>query len=123
MTTLQKEEIMESFTVQGHQLVDQVKRLLHEGNVRRVRIKQDDRVIVEFPLTVGLVGAALAPVLAAVGAVAALLTECTIEIERVEDGAADGAGAAAIAPPASEEEHEALGGTWPRTHEPPKGGV
>ncbi len=72
----------ESFKVTSEQLVDAVKKLLHEGNVRRVVIKQDARTIAEFPLTVGVIGAVLAPVLAAVGALAAVLTECTIEVER-----------------------------------------
>ena len=73
----------ESFKVAATELVDSVKRLIHEGNVRRVIIKQDGRTVVEFPLTVGVIGAVLAPVLAAVGALAAVLTECTIEVERV----------------------------------------
>ena len=72
----------ESFKVAAGQLVDAVKTLLHEGNVRRIVIKQDGRTIAEFPLTVGVVGAVVAPVLAAVGAIAAVLTECTIEVER-----------------------------------------
>ena len=79
--------IKESFKVTGAQLVDTVRRLLHEGNVRRVIIKQGDRSIVEFPLMVGLVGAVLAPVLAAVGAIAAVLTECTVEVERTVEPA------------------------------------
>jgi Domain of unknown function (DUF4342) len=74
----------ESFKVAADQLVDAVKKLLHEGNVRRVIIKHDGRTIVEFPLTIGVVGTVLAPVLAAVGAIAALLTECTLEVERTE---------------------------------------
>jgi hypothetical protein len=73
----------ESFKVAADQLVDAVKKLLHEGNVRRVIIKQDGRSIVEFPLTVGVIGAVLAPVLAAVGAIAAVVTDCTVEVERV----------------------------------------
>jgi hypothetical protein len=72
----------ESFKVAGGQLVDEFKRLVHEGNVRRVIIKQGGTPVAEFPLTVGLVGAALAPAVAAVGAIAALVTECTIEVER-----------------------------------------
>ena len=72
----------ESFKVAADQLVDAVKRLVHEGNVRRVIIKQEGRTVVEFPLTVGVVGTVLAPVLAAVGAIAAFMTECTIEVER-----------------------------------------
>ena len=75
----------ESFKVTGAQIVDKMKKLVHEGNVRRVVIKQDERTIVEFPLTVGVVGAMLAPVLAAAGAIAALVTECTIEVERSAD--------------------------------------
>ncbi len=73
----------ESFKVAADQLVDAVKRLVREGNVRRVIIKQEGRTVVEFPLTVGVVGTVLAPVLAAVGAIAAYMTECTIEVERI----------------------------------------
>ena len=72
----------ESFKVAADQLVDAVKKLLHEGNVRRIVIKQDGRTIAEFPLSIGVVGAVFAPLLAAVGALAAVLTECTIEVER-----------------------------------------
>lgn len=75
----------ESFKVAGAQLVDAVKKLVHEGNVRRVIIKQGDHVVVEFPLTVGVVGTVLAPVLAAIGAVAAMMKECTLEVERVAE--------------------------------------
>jgi uncharacterized protein DUF4342 len=77
---------MQTFTetvkVTGAQLVDAIKRLVHEGNVRRVIIKQGDKVVAEFPLSVGVVGAVFAPVLAAVGAIAALINDCTLEIER-----------------------------------------
>ena len=83
----------ESFKVAANELVDSVKRLIHEGNVRRVIIKQDGRSVVEFPLTVGVVGTVIAPVLAAVGAIAAVLTECTIEVERTA-GSDDKRGAA-----------------------------
>jgi hypothetical protein len=72
----------ESFRVKGDQLVAQVLRVVHEGNVRRVVIKQGERTIAEFPLTIGVVGALAAPVLAALGALAALLTDCTLHIER-----------------------------------------
>ncbi len=75
----------ESFKVAADQVVDAVKKVVHEGNVRRVIIKQDARTIAEFPLTVGVIGAVLAPVLAAVGAIAAVVTDCTIEVERVVD--------------------------------------
>jgi Domain of unknown function (DUF4342) len=83
------ETFKETFKVSGAQLIDKMKKLIHEGNVRRVIIKQDDRSIVEFPLTVGVVGAVLAPVLAAVGAIAALVTECTIEVERTVETTTD----------------------------------
>ena len=73
----------ESFKVAADQLVDAVKRIVHEGNVRRVILKQDGRTVVEFPLTVGVIGTVLAPILAAVGAIAAVLSECTVEVERV----------------------------------------
>jgi predicted methyltransferase len=73
----------ESFKVAADQLVDAVRKILHEGNVRRVVIKQAGQTVVEFPMTVGVVGAVFAPVLAAAGALAAVLTDCTIEVERV----------------------------------------
>jgi hypothetical protein len=72
----------ETIEVKGGQLLDGLKAIIEEGNVRRVRIRQRDRTVAEFPLTVGVVGAVLAPVLAAIGAIAALLTECTIDVER-----------------------------------------
>jgi hypothetical protein len=77
----------ESCKVRGEDLLKRVKEIVHEGNVRRVVIRQGPRTVVEFPVTVGVVGAVAAPVLAALGAAAALLTECTIEVER-EDTAA-----------------------------------
>jgi len=73
----------ESFKVAGGQLVDLVKKILHEGNVRRVVIKQENRVVAEFPMTVGVIGTVFAPILAAIGALAAYMNECTIEVERV----------------------------------------
>jgi Domain of unknown function (DUF4342) len=78
----------ESFKVAGSQLLDAVKTLVHEGNVRHVTIKQGARTVAEFPLTVGVVGTVLAPMLAAVGALAAVLSDCTIEVERTVDPAA-----------------------------------
>jgi hypothetical protein len=81
----------EKFTVSGEQVLTKVKQLIHEGNIRRVRIIKDGRTVLEIPLTVGAPAAALtimmAPVLAAVGAFAALVTECTIEVEKVDDKA------------------------------------
>ncbi|HEX5069838.1 MAG TPA: DUF4342 domain-containing protein [Vicinamibacterales bacterium] len=67
----------------GDQLVATIKQLIEAGNVRNIRVRQKDRVIAEFPLTVGVIGAVLAPVLAAIGALTAVMTECTIEVERV----------------------------------------
>jgi len=74
----------ESFKVAADQLVDAIKQIVHEGNVRRVIIKQDGRTVVEFPITVGVIGTVFAPMLAAAGAIAAVLTECTLEVERTK---------------------------------------
>jgi hypothetical protein len=70
--------------MEGWQLLEQVKHLIHEGNVRRITVKQGEHTIVELPLTIGVAGAILAPWLAAVGAIAALVTDCTIVVERTE---------------------------------------
>jgi Domain of unknown function (DUF4342) len=72
----------ESIKVEGANILDRLSDLLHEGNVRKVIVKQHGRTVAEFPLTVGVVGAVFAPLLAAVGAVVALLRDCTIYIER-----------------------------------------
>jgi len=73
----------EEFKVRGEDLIKKVKQLVQEGNIRRITIKdKDNKTIVEIPLTIGVVGAVLAPPLAAVGAIAALVTECTIAVER-----------------------------------------
>jgi hypothetical protein len=77
-----KRTVWETVRAQGGQVVDELKRLIHEGNVRRVVVKQRDRVVAEFPLTVGVVGAVAAPVLAAIGALVALLADCRIDVER-----------------------------------------
>ena len=75
----------EEFQVSGDTLVAKVKELVQEGNVRRVVIKNEDgRTLIEFPLTLGVVGAVLAPQLAAIGAIAALVTEATVVVEKVE---------------------------------------
>ena len=80
--------IKEKITVSGDKLLGKVKQLIREGNIRKVRIIQKDKVLLEVPLTIGAPAAAIGivalPVLAAVGALAALVTECTIEVERVE---------------------------------------
>ena len=73
----------ETYQVKGEDLLKKVKGLIAEGNVRRIIItNKEGKNLVEFPLTIGVVGAVLAPVLAAVGAIAALVSECTISIER-----------------------------------------
>lgn len=74
----------EEFRVNGEEVLAKVKELVHEGNVRRIAIRNEKgETVVEFPLTVGVVGALLLPMWAAIGAVAALLTRCTIVVERV----------------------------------------
>jgi hypothetical protein len=78
----------ESIKIDGGQLADRIRQIVREGNVRRIVIKQSGRTVAEFPLTVGVVGTVFAPVLAAIGALVALLTECTIDVERVGDDAA-----------------------------------
>lgn len=71
--------------VMGEQLLTKVKELVHEGNVRRIIIKdQSGHTILEIPLTVGVVGAILAPTLAAVGAIGALLAQCSIQVVHSE---------------------------------------
>jgi hypothetical protein len=72
----------ETIEAKGDALIDKLRQLIAEGNVRRVRIRQHGRTVAEFPLTIGVVGALLAPVLAAIGAVAALVTDCTVDVER-----------------------------------------
>jgi hypothetical protein len=73
----------------GSELLEYLKKIVHEGNVRRVVVKQGDRTVAEFPLSVGVVGTVFAPVLAAVGALLALLQDCSLEIERVQAPAED----------------------------------
>ncbi len=79
----------EKFTVEGSQVVEKIKELIHQGNIRRVRLIHKRRPLIDIPLSVGVSAAAVtvlaAPLLAALGAIAALVTECTIEVERVED--------------------------------------
>jgi hypothetical protein len=74
----------EELAATGDELISRVKELVHQGNVRRIIVKHDGRTVVEFPLTLGVVGTLLAPQLAALGAVAALVTDCTITLEREE---------------------------------------
>lgn len=78
----------ERFTVSGSQIVEKVKQLIHEGNIRKVRLVHEGRTIIEIPLSIGapvaVAGILAAPVLAAIGAFAALVTECTIEVEKIK---------------------------------------
>ena len=74
--------VWESIKAEGANAMDKLKQLIHEGNVRRVVVKQGPRTIAEFPLTAGVVGAMLAPVLAAIGALVALMKDCSIEVEK-----------------------------------------
>lgn len=80
MTKTKKEE---TFQVNGENLLKKVKELVNEGNVRKITIKdKNGKDIIMFPLTIGVVGTVIAPVLAAVGALAALIGECTITVEK-----------------------------------------
>ena len=74
----------ETLKAEGGQVLAKLEELIREGNVRRIVIKQEGRTIAEFPLMVGVVGAVVAPILAAVGAIVALAKDCRIEVERVD---------------------------------------
>lgn len=75
----------ETVEVTGDDLLGKIKEIIHEGNVRRITITNEEgNRLLEIPLTIGVVGAVLLPVFAAIGAIAALITKCTIEVERVE---------------------------------------
>ncbi|MBX3241541.1 MAG: DUF4342 domain-containing protein [Chitinophagaceae bacterium] len=73
----------ESFTIRGEQVVNKIKELVREGNIRKITINdKDGKEIMSFPLTIGVVGVVIAPVLAAIGAAAALIGDCSISVER-----------------------------------------
>jgi hypothetical protein len=74
--------VWESIKAEGSELLENLKKIIHEGNVRRIVVKQGNRTVAEFPLSVGVVGTVVAPVLAAIGAVIALVQDCSIEVER-----------------------------------------
>lgn len=76
--------VWESIKVESQSMLERLKDLIHAGNVRRVIVQHQGRTIAEFPLTAGVVGVVLAPVLAAIGALVALLKDCTIQVEKVE---------------------------------------
>jgi hypothetical protein len=76
----------EEFQVSGDMLVAKIKELVREGNIRHIAIKNEEgRTLIDIPLTLGVIGAILAPQLAAIGALAALVTRCTIVVEKVEE--------------------------------------
>jgi hypothetical protein len=76
----------EEFKVDGEALIEKVKELIHEGNIRRIIIQDnEDRVLVDIPLTIGVLGVLVAPQLAAIGAIAALVSKATIVVEIVEE--------------------------------------
>jgi hypothetical protein len=77
---------VEEHRTKGERLVARVRELIREGNVRRIIVKNEEgRTLVELPMTVGVVGALLAPAWAALGAIAAVVTDCSIEVERYDD--------------------------------------
>ena len=77
--------IKESFKINGENLLNKVKELVENGNIRKITIHdKDGKEVMNFPLTIRVVGALLAPVLAAIGALAALIGECTITVEKEE---------------------------------------
>ena len=78
--TSRKEEIF----VLGNELVEKIKEVVRKGNVTKIKVRQDDHVLIEIPVTAGVVGALLAPQLAIIGAVAALVSKCTVEIEKID---------------------------------------
>ena len=80
------ENLKEEFRVKGEELVEKIKQLIHEGNVRKLIIKDEDgKVYLEIPVTFGLIGAIFAPMLAAAGAVAAMVANLKVEVVRDED--------------------------------------
>ena len=75
----------EEFRVEGEKLLTKIKELIHEGNIRRISIKdKEGKTVMEIPVTIGVVGILIAPQLAAIGAIAALLTEATVVVEKAE---------------------------------------
>ena len=72
----------ESVKAEGGAILDKLRELVHQGNIRRVRVRQGDRTIAEFPLTAGVVGVVFAPVLAAIATIVALAKDCAIDVER-----------------------------------------
>lgn len=81
---MEEKTIWESVKAGGNEAIEFLKKVIREGNVRRIVVKQGARTVAEFPLSVGVVGTVFAPVLAAIGALIALLQDCSIDIERAE---------------------------------------
>jgi hypothetical protein len=81
---MEEQTFWETIKGQGSDLLGHLKKLVHEGNVRRVVIKQAGKTVAEFPLSIGVVGTLFAPILAAIGALVALLQDCSIDVEKVK---------------------------------------
>jgi hypothetical protein len=82
--TMAEKTFWETIKAEGSEVLGTLQKIVREGNVRRVIVKQGDRTVAEFPLTVGVVGTVFAPVLAAIGAIIALLQDCSIVVERAQ---------------------------------------
>jgi len=91
---MNKQQCWESFKAEAATVADRLKKLIQEGNVRRIVVEHKGHTVAEFPVTAGVVGLVIAPVLAAIAAMVALLKECTIHVEKAEPAAAARAGAA-----------------------------
>jgi hypothetical protein len=84
--TDKKKTRQEEFKLNGSEIIDKIKELIHQGNIRRIIIKNEEgKTLIEIPLTLGVVGAAFLPVLAAVGAIAAMVAKMTIVVEKIEE--------------------------------------
>src|SRR5947208_4382194 len=95
-TDSSRKTLTEQIEVAGDQLLEQIKQLVHEGNVRHIRIKHDGHEVLEIPVTLAVAGGLLAPVVAALGAFAAAVTHCTVEI--IREGPEPGASPPATPP-------------------------
>jgi hypothetical protein len=83
---MSNQSVWETLKGDTQAIIERLKTLIHEGNVRRVVVQHEGRTIAEFPVTAGVIGALLAPLLAAIGAIVALLKDCTIKVEKTEAG-------------------------------------
>ena len=88
----------ETVRLQGEQIVDEARRIIHEGNVRRVVVRQRGEIVAEFPLTVGVVASVIAPVLAAIAAFVGFLADCSVDLERRKPAKVRKAGSRKAAP-------------------------